>query len=868
MGADLVQHPVRISALVSFKGEKRTLTDADFTRIAEKLVDRAATATGLYEQLPSYELNALGNAVANSLRALGDLTMDDVQAVRLGHRALARALLRESPSATIGLSTDAVLLHERILETACLHILHFFTQRSSFVPRTLVEHSRQIAELSETIDRLISRTPAPADTPYESRYLSYMADKHSELNVFGLDLVHSPHSWPLDSAYLSLEASTRAPGPGPGLMPAEQVLSGRDRVLLRGVAGSGKTTLIQWLAVTTAGRKTGDQLLDLYGLVPFVLPLRTLTRASGAALPGPDRFLDAVGCTIAGEQPTGWAHRVLSEGRGLLLVDGIDEIPEHERLQVRTWLRDLLLGYPRNRWLVTSRPSAVRDDWLAGEEFTELDLAPMSPDNVGAFVRRWHVAAGAGDALAHSLLQALRRKQDLGRLATNPLMCALICALHQERRGYLPNGRMELYSAALSMLLARRDRERGIVAPERLVISEAHQIQLLQRLAYWMIRNERSEMDHADAVTLLDRALPALPVLAERSDSETIFRHLLNRSGLLRAPSVSTVDFIHRTFQDYLGAKAAVEELDFDVLVSNAHLDQWEDVIRMSIAHARPAERAKLLTSLLNRGDEGPDPGHRLHLLAATCLEHATELDPTVHREVQQRAAALIPPRSRDQARAMIEVGPVALELLPGPEGLTVEECYHTVLTAAGIATDAAIPVLAQYCLTADPRVRELLVRSWSRFDTVRYAAEVVSQVDDGDLYFPVSHPAQVRALAAHGGRHRIAVTGGFPLQECAPLCHARRVTHLRLTAETELDAAALSCFRDVHQITVGPATALLDLGEFAELPSLRSLHVSPATALLGEDALPRHVRVEVHESLSLAGQDLGQELSAAPVLG
>ncbi|MGW7093989.1 NACHT domain-containing protein [Streptomyces sp. NPDC054874] len=40
------------------------------------------------------------------------------------------------------------------------------------------------------------------------------------------------------------------------------------------MAGSGKTTLVQWLAVSTTQRNQ----LHHYGWVPFVLPLRTLTR--------------------------------------------------------------------------------------------------------------------------------------------------------------------------------------------------------------------------------------------------------------------------------------------------------------------------------------------------------------------------------------------------------------------------------------------------------------------------------------------------------------------------------------------------------------------------------------------------------------
>ncbi|MFD0329948.1 hypothetical protein ACFQZC_21425 [Streptacidiphilus monticola] len=40
------------------------------------------------------------------------------------------------------------------------------------------------------------------------------------------------------------------------------------------------------------------------------------------------------------------------------------------------------------------------------------------------------------------MTDALDRKPDLARLATNPLMCSLICALNVDRRGYLPADRM------------------------------------------------------------------------------------------------------------------------------------------------------------------------------------------------------------------------------------------------------------------------------------------------------------------------------------------------------------------------------------------------------------------------------------------
>ncbi|MER7988931.1 NACHT domain-containing protein [Streptomyces noursei] len=842
-GAGLVGKPVRVSSLVSFKGEKRHLCDEDLHKIAEELVNRAAQSTGVEEQLPPYELRAVAHAVADSLRAMGYIDMNDVQAVRLGHLALSRHLRAQSPSATLGLSSDAVELHANVLDTACLHILHFFTQRSTFVARTLVENSRGIEELSRKIDVLIERTPSPADAPFEERYGQYIARKHGKLSIFGLDLSESPEIWPLDAAYLSLDAVDSSTSTMSVTLPADHVLGGRNRVLLRGVAGSGKTTLVQWLAVSTARKELDERLLYLYGLVPFVLPLRTLTRG-GAKLPTPDGFLSAVDCPIANLQPTGWFDRVLRSGRGLILVDGIDEVPESERKEARRWLQDLVASYPSNRWLVTSRPSAVRADWLLGDDFVELDMAPMSRENVAEFINRWHKAAGIGDRYARDLLRAVQAKQDLGRLATNPLMCALMCALHQDRRGYLPDGRKEIYDAALSMLLSRRDRERGIYKQGSLRISEEHHIQLIQKLAYWLIRNGRSEMDQSDAIELLAHALPAMPKVAEQGTPEVIYRHLLVRSGLLREPSVGTTDFIHRTFQDYLGAKAAVEELDFDFLIGHAHLDQWEDVIRMAVAHARTMERARLLTGLVQRGDNSAKNGQRLHLLAAACLEHATELDPAVRSDVERRAAALIPPRSAEQARTLADVGPVVLDLLSGPHGLSGDEAYFTVLCATRIATDAAIPVLVQYRELQDLRVRTELARVWSRFECDRYADEVLAHLAEEELYFPVSTPQELLTLRRFGGRSRIRVTGHIAPRELVRAFLDLRLTHLWMESTVDSTWEWLERLPYLHSLTLESSLQRVDVGGLERATSLRTLHVPEDARLIGSEKLPPSVQI------------------------
>ncbi|MGW3494075.1 NACHT domain-containing protein [Streptomyces sp. NPDC001020] len=769
-GAGLVDKPVRVSEYVSFRGEKRGLTEKDLHKLAAALVARAVTADG-ERPLPEDETPAVVLALAHTLHALGDLDMTDVQAVQLGHRALARQLRAAGGNPDRHLSLDATVFYERVLDVACLHILHFFTQRSAFVPRALVEQTRRQADLIAKVDELIARTPPTGgtDPAFEQRYLAYIATRHSHLTIYGIDLANSPERWPLDAAYLSLQAlrpaedgeTTAGIATAAAALPAEQVLADHDRVLLRGVAGSGKTTLVQWLAVTAARGERGDR-------VPFVLPLRTLIRRPGG-LPAPDGFLEAVRVPFHSAQPPGWADRVLTAGRALLLIDGIDEIPERDRERTRRRLRELLDVYPGNQWLVTSRPSAVRENWLVPDGFTELALSPMSGDDVAAFVHRWHTAARIDaadtdrlDDYERSLLDAVRTKPDLGRLATNPLMCGLICALHRDRRGYLPHGRRELYEAALSMLLARRDEERDMfVQQDGIHLTETPQIQLLQRLAYWLIRNNQSEMDRERAERIIADALPSLPSAAAQGDAGQILRHLLVRSGLLREPALGTVEFVHRTFQDHLGAKAAVEDGDLGLLVRGAADEQWADVIRMAVAHARPRERAELLTGLNESADRTQGAaGTRIRLLALASLEQATELDPRIRTRVEAHAAALIPPRTTAEARALAEAGPLVLELLPGPEGLTDAEARAVVITASLIGTDAAIAVLARFRSHPALSVRAQLTWTWHRFDTERYAEEVIAHLPTEGLYFTAHSAAALHVLRELGAPSWLQLVG------------------------------------------------------------------------------------------------------------
>ncbi|WKK21222.1 NACHT domain-containing protein [Streptomyces olivoreticuli] len=656
------------------------------------------------------------------------------------------------------------------------------------------------------VSRALASSLEVEEETFERRLRDYLVERAGELTIVGLTLSDTEGEvWPLDAAYLSLELTGGEWPVSPGrnghwatdIEPAtelhiaaasprraEAALAGQHRVLLRGAAGSGKTTLLQWLTTIAAKEELPPGLDHFRGCVPLPLPLRTLVRHG--SLPEPEEFLRTAARPLAGQPAArGWVTRRLAEGSVLLLIDGVDEVPEADRRRTLAWIKELLAAYPDARYVITTRPSAVREGWLADAGFTELELLPMSRADVAAFIDRWHTAAGQHESeqlrtFRAALAKAVVAKPDLGRLATNPLMCALICALNRSRRGNLPHGRMELYRAALELLLVRRDREREIPGPD---LDQAQQVALLQKIAYWLIRNGRSEIEWHKAVDIVARALPRMPLVAARGDAGSILRHIVLRSGLLRRPTAETLDFIHRTFQDYLGSQAAVDEWDFGVLVAHAHDDQWEDVLRMAVGHASPRERTELLGKLMDRAAQEEPYRRRLRLLALACLEHATELDPAVRQLVEISAAGLVPPRDVVSAKALAASGTIILDLLPGPDsemlrkfGNESDEVARAVVVAATtVADERAIPLLAAYADHSYLGVRAQLAWAWDRFDTEHYADEVVAKLayageGMGDLEFVVQSKGQLSALKRLGGRPWVRCVGALTSDDLVDL--------------------------------------------------------------------------------------------------
>ena len=409
-----------------------------------------------------------------------------------------------------------------------------------------------------------------------------------------------------------------------------------------------------------------------------------------------------------------------------MLVDGVDEMPEGQRDRVRAWLGDLRDSFHAARYVVTSRPAAIEEGWLDELGFATTELQPMSASDVAALIHQWHEAVmaevpdpderGQLAGYERSLVAAIDADRHLRALTISPLLCALLCALNRERRTQLPRDRMEIYEAALEMLLERRDRERGVGLDET-ALTRTDKILLLQDIAFWLVRNGWSDAPADRVAAQVGRSLMQLHKVG--TDPSAAFRALLERSGVLREPATGRVDFVHRSFQEYLAGKAAVDNDEIGQLVANAHDDQWREVVVMAAGHAQPDQCAELLRGLLKRGRRRH--WSRLRPLAIACMQTARRLDPQLRAEIEQVAEQLVPPTTNETAEALAGAGEMLLDLLRTKPPHTAAQAAASIRAASRIGGPNALSLIADILACSaesyDTRVDREVINAWRFFE-------------------------------------------------------------------------------------------------------------------------------------------------------
>jgi hypothetical protein len=237
----------------------------------------------------------------------------------------------------VDLSPEAQKLYERLVFEACRRIVTVASSLPEFQwarDQELLERTRDLPQrLDEILDRFRESDLAsgranrsdPDAASFETDFREAVARKLDRLELFGVErLSATSRSQPLSVAFVSLHCSSggavrhgRRPKSLASLAPdettgqlsmlhddptrrrdrgdgeagsvsaverVEEVVTRTQRLLLRGPAGSGKSTILQWIGDMAGRRSFRDELVGWNRCVPFFIRLRDHLDGS---FPGP-----------------------------------------------------------------------------------------------------------------------------------------------------------------------------------------------------------------------------------------------------------------------------------------------------------------------------------------------------------------------------------------------------------------------------------------------------------------------------------------------------------------------------------------------------------------------------------------------------
>jgi len=423
---------------------------------------------------------------------------------------------------------------------------------------------------------------------------------------------------------------------------SEEMLSGAipQRAVIVGGPGSGKTTLLSMLARAAAAASIADAAAK----TPVLLRARDLPVSSENSLMS-DIVKDA-GRWLDLQVDRGFFDDLFISGKGLLIVDGVDEAPSVSSRKELLAKIDLFAGRYELATIVVSSRIVGYDPRILGRSFEHYELAPFSERQV----RQVLVCAlrsqpadpthQVSDADIEKLAKRIVADSRLSSLIESPLLLSIAVRIIIERGTVdkLPRERHSLYDIAVDTMLSEWDAQRGIETaewPNRPEIGEIRQA--LERVAYRMHSGlvkygntsavESATLEHELAAAL--EALRTVDAYRARRQARDLLRYAVVRAGLLVESGPGYFAFCHRVMQEHLAAcainaqtlgRSGTQPIVRHLAERGLHAPEWRNVNMLLLSMQRGDRARRIIRHVLDARSAYEDWLHRDLLLVGEVL--------------------------------------------------------------------------------------------------------------------------------------------------------------------------------------------------------------------------------------------------------
>jgi len=273
-------------------------------------------------------------------------------------------------------------------------------------------------------------------------------------------------------------------------------------------------------------------------------------------------------------------EEAFEEGKILLVLDGLDEVPRKLREPIYKTVRAAVEWWKIEHIIITSRPNVYTDE-NAFSGIKKFEIAELDKQKISTFARAWYeeqkliknltdkdVEERSGDLARRAV------RQELIDLSRNPMMLTSMAIIHTDG-AELPTEKTRLYDRLVNILSNKWQKEKtgnAEVSNElNLFLKDEQRLRkALEHLAYetHCANYELSEEDGKDSRAAdlpFDRALGLLQDSKHLGDRQLAFEfleYIQQRSGLFssRGGSQTAYNFAHRSIQEYLAGCYMIKE--------------------------------------------------------------------------------------------------------------------------------------------------------------------------------------------------------------------------------------------------------------------------------------------------------------------
>ncbi len=353
-----------------------------------------------------------------------------------------------------------------------------------------------------------------------------------------------------------------------GLAVANQ----QQYLMVLGQPGAGKSTFLRRIGLEALKREdSGYQ----HNCIPVFLELKRFNTGNVDI----EQAIAREFTTCNFPDPARSTTRLLEDGKLLLLLDGLDEVPTQQMDQAITQIQDFCDRYSQNRFIASCRTAAYRSYF---RQFRDVIMADFGEEQIQQFMTNWFRSKDDRELETAQKCWNLLQQPEYAatrELAQTPLLLTFLCLVFDDAQTF-PQQRAILYKDALDVLLKRWAAEKRIQRdPIYQDLTLPLEEMMLAEIAYTGFAADRLFFAKRDVVEQICAVLVSNLNAPQHLDGDAVLDAIQIQQGILVERARNVLSFSHLTLQEYLPAQHIADHNLIEPLVTSHLCDQrWREV--------------------------------------------------------------------------------------------------------------------------------------------------------------------------------------------------------------------------------------------------------------------------------------------------